>query len=498
MDFSLKKRITSCSLSLALLLTLTTVARADTQTKGEKADKDLPLIVGGEEAQPGAWPWMAALGQIFPEAPPDFFAQFCGGSLIAPDLVLTAAHCVVNGVTKKPSEIEVLLGGHSLSSSEGERISVAAVMPFPDYPAVSQDFDLALLRLATPSAQTPVQLIRPEDEATLAAPGVLATVTGWGSRDPTGGNPPDALHQVSLPIVSNEICGESELFICAGDAERTACSGDSGGPLMVPNAQGDGFVQVGVVSHGGVPCGNGAGAFTRVSKFSDFIEDPFSDQIYFAQFGNGAGLQSDVVLVNVSSTLPAVGNIIFRDFTGNQLSEDIVSASAAAAQISGSRFTLPPGGMITLSSSGVGNLTIGSATVTSESRISAVIRFRISGIGITGVGSSARHRAVIAPARRQGDLSTGVAIRNTEDEAITVQLTLKDPSGQVVENGTATLTIPGQGQVAKFIHELFNADTTDFEGTISAEAESGRIAVVALELGAQPGEFTTLPVSPID
>ncbi|MDA2925133.1 serine protease, partial [Acidobacteria bacterium AH-259-L09] len=483
MNCSLKKRIASCGLSLSLLLTLTTVARADTQTKGEKADKDLPLIVGGEEAQPGAWPWQAALVQSeFVE----FTAQFCGGSLIKPDLVLTAAHCLFqqgSGKRLSPSELEVVLGRHALSSSEGERIAVTAVIPHPNFNLLPNDSDVAVLRLATPSTQTPITLIGPGQEE-LVAPGLVATVTGWGLLE-DGGDGSDTLQQVSVPIVSNDTCEEvaggdiTENMLCLGSEEagKGSCQGDSGGPLVVPNAQGDGFVQVGIVSFGG-QCGapGVSGVFTRVSKFLDWIEDPFSDQIYFAQFGNGAGLQSDVVLVNVSSTLPAVGNIIFRDFTGNRLSDDIVSARGSA-QISGSRFTLPSGGMITLSSSGLGDLISGSATVTSESRISAVIRFRISGVGITGVGSSERHRAVIAPARRQGDLSTGVAIRNTQDEAITVSLTLKDPSGQVVENGSTQRTIPGQGREALFIQEIFpGADTSDFEGTISVEAESGRIA----------------------
>ena len=126
-----------------------------------------------------------------------------------------------------------------------------------------------------------------------------------------------------------------------------------------------------------------------------------------------------------------------------------------------------------------------------------MVRFELTGTGITGVGASSRLRAAVAPARRSGGLSTGIAVRNTELAEQRVDLTLKDESGEVVAGGTSSRTIPAGGQFATFIQEIFpDAVTTDFKGEICIQAQAGLVSVVALEL--EPGRaFTTLPVGPI-
>ena len=142
---------------------------------------------------------------------------------------------------------------------------------------------------------------------------------------------------------------------------------------------------------------------------------------------------------------------------------------------------------------GTGSITVS----TDDVPVSVVVRFDLRGTGITGIGASPRLREVVAPVRRRGSLSTGVAVRNTELAEQTVDLTLKDESGEVVAEGTSSMTIESGGQVAKFIQEIFpDAETTDFKGEICIRAQAGLIAVVALEF--EPGRaFTTLPVSPI-
>ena len=103
----------------------------------------------------------------------------------------------------------------------------------------------------------------------------------------------------------------------------------------------------------------------------------------------------------------------------------------------------------------------------------------------------------MVPARRNGGLSTGIAVRNPELAEQTVDLTLKDESGKEVAGGTTSRTIPAGGRFAAFIQEIFrDAAITDFKGEICIQAQAGLVAVVALEL--EPGRaFTTLPVSPI-
>ena len=87
---------------------------------------------------------------------------------------------------------------------------------------------------------------------------------------------------------------------------------------------------------------------------------------------------------------------------------------------------------------------------------------------------------------------------------MTLNLTLRDIQGQLVNNGTETITnFPGRGHLAQFIggagETLFpDANTDDFEGTLVVEVTGGSVAATALELGTEPGQFTTLPVTPLN
>ena len=276
-------------LALALLLAADTytwaqdpipLPPADTQPEGTPVPgsstplplSDEPYIVGGEEAEPGAWPWMAAL--VYSDEPNAYWGQFCGGALIHPRWVLTAGHCAEDA---NPSEIDVVIGRHTLSSSGGERISVMEIIEHPSYDSWTLDSDLALLHLSTASSYPTMQVA-----GSGVAPGVMATVIGWG--DTIGGSPssyPDALRQVSVPIVSNTTCNAPQSYggdvtssmMCAGYAQggKDSCSGDSGGPLMAPN--GSGWMQVGIVSWGdGCAEPNKYGVYTRVANFKGWID----------------------------------------------------------------------------------------------------------------------------------------------------------------------------------------------------------------------------------
>jgi len=242
------------------------------------ANVEVPSIVGGKEAAPGAWPWQVALLSN------RYNQQFCGGSLIARNWVLTAAHCVNDAL---PGNLSVVVGRHDLSTSEGQRIQVNQILVHPDYNvAADGDADIALLRLTQPAVlTTTVQLVPltgPLDAAAYA-PGTPATVTGWGTRKWGEADYPDKLYQVTVPIVDQAACvfayGSlaweiTDNMICAGLSEggKDACQGDSGGPLVVP--VGTGWKQVGIVSTGqecAMPVY--AGIYTRVPNFITWIDD---------------------------------------------------------------------------------------------------------------------------------------------------------------------------------------------------------------------------------
>ena len=290
-----------------------------------------------------------------------------------------------------------------------------------------------------------------------------------------------------------------------GPLARTG-NGGSAPDLYAPNPFEDGS-SIGHLDEATYPAGNANALMTpsifnseanhapgpvMLGVFQDMGWQLASQMLQITHLGNGGGLQSDVVVFNPSSTATATGEVNFFGDDGAPLDSSVFLPA-------GNSFTLQPLGSDTLSTDGAGDLFTGSATVTSDSPISAVIRFDITGIGVAGVEASQVLTSAIAPVRRVGSLNSGVAFRNTGTSTIQVTLELKNESGNVVSGGTSTRTLAGNAKVAEFLDSLFpSAQTTTFTGTICVTAQSGQIAVIALELDFSNNVFTTLPVSAIN
>jgi secreted trypsin-like serine protease len=241
-----------------------------------------PRIVGGQEVKTkSTYPWTAALvNRGFRPAR----GQFCGGSLIAPKWVITAAHCPYGN---DPDDFDVVLGLIDLYAEEkAERISIEEILIHPHYDPNTSDYDIALLRLSKASKQTTIDIIPAGDPDQLTAPGKVATAIGWGALYEGGPTSPKLMH-VGVPIISNDEAHKAynkhgaqitENMLAAGYPEggKDACQGDSGGPLVVVDKNLK-LVLAGVTSWG-IGCARPElpGLYARLSLLGDWVRQRIS------------------------------------------------------------------------------------------------------------------------------------------------------------------------------------------------------------------------------
>ncbi|WP_431043763.1 S1 family peptidase [Streptomyces sp. P1-3] len=264
--------------ALALLGTAASSAYA-TEAAPAKPDgqRIIRPIIGGTETPKDKYPFMAALLSKGKGSATD--RQFCGGSLINPSVIMTAAHCVD---VETPKSMEVVVGRTVLSDSQqGQVRNVRKSMGEGDpggitiHPRYAKDpaYDMAFIELDKPvKGIAPIKLPTQGTDA-LIRPGAKATVTGWGNTDTEMPHFPDRLREVKVPIVSHDECKisyneyDAKVNICAGVEGKDSCQGDSGGPLFrtVPGRATP--YQIGIVSYGEGCAAQGApGVYTSVSS----------------------------------------------------------------------------------------------------------------------------------------------------------------------------------------------------------------------------------------
>ncbi|MFF4753471.1 trypsin-like serine protease [Streptomyces sp. NPDC002514] len=250
-----------------------------------------PNVIGGGTTTISAAPWMAQLWYDDTKgttSTSDDVSFFCGGSVISPTKILTAAHCV-KGFKWGTTASAVVTGTASLPTTNSDGSAnlhggtVTAVLRQWNHPSYTvstrgvPDNDIAVLTLDTPVKATPIRMTTYGDTASYAS-GTSAKVYGWGRTSSTSEDISDTLKTATLPVQSDTTCAGAYgsdfakgHMVCAGTpatgsdtGTTSACNGDSGGPLVV------GGRIVGVVSWGVTDC-VAKGAYSVFTKVGPYV-----------------------------------------------------------------------------------------------------------------------------------------------------------------------------------------------------------------------------------
>ncbi|EMP31464.1 Transmembrane protease serine 3, partial [Chelonia mydas] len=227
-------------------------------------------IVGGNASLPWQWPWQVSLQfQGF---------HLCGGSIITPWWIVTAAHCVYD--LYLPSSWSVQAGFVTQPDTSVNPYSVEKIIYHRNYKPKAMGNDIALMKLAAPLALN--GLIEPiclPNFGEHFPEGKMCWISGWGATE-EGGDTSETMNFAGVPLISNKVCNHRDVYggiitssmLCAGFLKGgvDTCQGDSGGPLACKDM--NTWKLVGTTSFGmGCAEVNKPGVYSRTTSFLDWI-----------------------------------------------------------------------------------------------------------------------------------------------------------------------------------------------------------------------------------
>ncbi|KAF7663327.1 hypothetical protein LDENG_00211780 [Lucifuga dentata] len=235
-------------------------------------------IIGGTVAKEGMWPWQVSLHYRG--------SHTCGGILISPDFVLTAAHCFSSS-SLNVARWRVYVGIVSQNNLPPHS-QVQKILLNQNYNEKTNDQDIALLKLTSPvtfnSSVQPICLPAFDQQF---AHGTTCWTSGFGTTDPNSDSASEDLMEVNVDIIDSKVCNTRSVYnglvtkymLCAGNLAggRDSCQGDSGGPLVCET--GNSWYLAGITSWGS-GCGlkNKPGVYTRVTSMLPWIYSKMQEE----------------------------------------------------------------------------------------------------------------------------------------------------------------------------------------------------------------------------